>query len=296
MGFFGIKVITAVKSLGRVVFALSLCHISVPRVSERQVALVLNEGIICIRFALRALGGGCGALCGVLRGGAGTFLTAAEIRVIGHDFDGCAVLAVLVLILAGLQAAINGNEGAFGEILADKFCGLAPGGDIQPVCLAAAVGVLIAGIVGDAERADGLAAVRGFEFRVFDHAAHNSNNIQHRLVLQIVFVEAAAEVVVVPVVVGFCKQLALFVVVVLQDTAYVDSGMAVGADVNPKAQRLAGTAAAAAVDFMPGGVSETAATIAAERFMYEQRRRVAVLVQRYAKFIAGLHRLSVLSI
>ena len=62
------------------------------------------------------------------------------------------------------------------------------------------------------------------------------------------------------------------------------------------AQRLAGTAAAAAVDFMPGGVSETAATIAAERFMYEQRRRVAVLVQRYAKFIAGLHRLSVLSI
>ena len=64
----------------------------------------------------------------------------------------------------------------------------------------------------------------------------------------------------------------------------------------PKAQRLAGFAAAAAENLMPGGVAETATTIAAERFMYEQRRRVAVLVQLYAKFIAGLHRLSVLSI
>ena len=68
-----------------------------------------------------------------------------------------------------------------------------------------------------------------------------------------------------------------------------------GADVNPEAQRLAGLAAATAVDFMPGGVSKAAAVITAERFMYEQRRRVAVLVQLHAEFIAGLHRLSVLS-
>ena len=45
----------------------------------------------------------------------------------------------------------------------------------------------------------------------------------------------------------------------------------------------------------PGGVSKAVAVITAERFMYEQRRRVAVLVKLHAEFIAGLHRLSVLS-
>ena len=55
MSFFGIKVITSVKSIGGVVFALGFCHISVPRTSERQIAVVLNEGVVCIGFALRAL-------------------------------------------------------------------------------------------------------------------------------------------------------------------------------------------------------------------------------------------------
>jgi hypothetical protein len=55
MNFFGIKVITAVKSLCRVIFALSLCHLSVPRASKRQIAVILNEGVVCIGFALRAL-------------------------------------------------------------------------------------------------------------------------------------------------------------------------------------------------------------------------------------------------
>lgn len=76
----------------------------------------------------------------------------------------------------------------------------------------------------------------------------------------------------------------------------MNGDMAVGADVNPKAQFLAGFAAGATENLMPGGIAETAATIAAGWFMHEQRRRVAVLVQLYTKFIAGLHRLSVLSI
>lgn len=55
MSFFGIKVITSVKSIGGVVFALGFCHLSVPRASERQIAVILNEVIVCIWFALRAL-------------------------------------------------------------------------------------------------------------------------------------------------------------------------------------------------------------------------------------------------
>ena len=75
----------------------------------------------------------------------------------------------------------------------------------------------------------------------------------------------------------------------------MNGSVAGGADVNPEAQRLAGLAAASAVDFMPGGVSKAVAVITAERFMYEQRRRVAVLVKIHAEFIAGLHRLSIIS-
>ncbi len=68
----------------------------------------------------------------------------------------------------------------------------------------------------------------------------------------------------VPVVVGFCKQLALFVVVALQDAAYVDSIVAVGADIDPQAQRLAGAAAGTAENLMPGGIAKAVAVIAAE--------------------------------
>lgn len=55
MNFFGIKVITAIKSIGGVVFALGFCHLYVPRASERQIAVIFNEGVVCIGFALRAL-------------------------------------------------------------------------------------------------------------------------------------------------------------------------------------------------------------------------------------------------
>ena len=55
MSFFGIKVITSVKSIGGVVFALGFCPLSVPRASERQIAVILNKGIVCIGFTLRTL-------------------------------------------------------------------------------------------------------------------------------------------------------------------------------------------------------------------------------------------------
>ena len=59
--------------------------------------------------------------CGVCGFGSG------KVDVVGHDLNRGAVVAVLVLIAAALQTAVNGNQRTLLEILADKLCRAVPG-------------------------------------------------------------------------------------------------------------------------------------------------------------------------
>ena len=65
------------------------------------------------------------ALCGVFRAFAGRF-AAAEQNLLCDDFCGCALIAVLVLVVANFDAPNNGNEVALAEPLVYEFDGLSP--------------------------------------------------------------------------------------------------------------------------------------------------------------------------
>ena len=116
--------------------------------AEGIIAVVLNlckivrvsVGVADIRLTLCAVG----VVGGRIR-------LSAEVNVLHNHLNRGAVLAVLVLILAALQASINSNQSAFLEILADKLGGLFPCGAGNPVWLAVAVGVFAASITSQRE-------------------------------------------------------------------------------------------------------------------------------------------------
>src|SRR6202021_1170536 len=86
---------------------------------------------------------------------------AAEHAEIGsHDFEAGALLAFLILPLAGLNAALDKNQRAFLQVLLGDFGLLAPDDDLVPLgaLLALAVLVLISFVGGYREIRDGLAS------------------------------------------------------------------------------------------------------------------------------------------
>ena len=103
--------------------------------SERQVVAVVDDGeVICIAGGIAGsclhssrTGRGC-----VLVGRSGILIAvsvtciaalgACKVDVVGHDLKSRAVVAVLVLILAALQTAVNSDQRTLLEILADKLC------------------------------------------------------------------------------------------------------------------------------------------------------------------------------
>ena len=116
--------------------------------SERQVVAVINHSeIVCIAGRVA---GSClhssraGRRC-VLVGRSGILIAvsvaciaafgACKVDVVGYHFHSGAVVAVLILILAGLKTAFNGDQTAFLEILANKIGLLAPCNDINEIGL-----------------------------------------------------------------------------------------------------------------------------------------------------------------
>src|SRR6266436_2228121 len=93
--------------------------------------------------------------------GCGAFRASAEhAEIAGHDFRAGALLAFLVLPLAGLDASLDEDQRAFLQILLGDFGLFAPDDDFVPLgaLLALAVAVLVGFIGGDREIGDGLAA------------------------------------------------------------------------------------------------------------------------------------------
>nr|DAZ03695.1 MAG TPA: hypothetical protein [Caudoviricetes sp.] len=146
--------------------------------SERQVARIVNRG-----EAVKA-GGRCwrGSNIGLPRRRVLAFRH-GKVYVVGQNLNGGAVAAALILIVPALQAAINGNQAAFGKIFGHELRDFVPGRHIKEVCLGLAVGIAAPTVTGNAERSYGFAGRCLPQFRVAHQAAHHSNYIQHRLFL-----------------------------------------------------------------------------------------------------------------
>ena len=106
-------------------------------------------------------------------------LGARKVDIVGHHGKGGAVVAVLVLIVAGLDAAIYGDQTALGKILAHKVSLRTPCHDIYKISLPLLTLSGKVTITGNAELADVHARRGGAEFRVSHEAAHNCYNIKH---------------------------------------------------------------------------------------------------------------------
>ena len=98
----------------------------------------------------------------------GVALAVEEIDALRLDFGHVAILPLLVLPLAGLEAAFHENEAAFGQILGAVFRRLLEHDDAVPfrAVHAVAVAVGVGFVRGHVERADGRAGLGVFEFRV----------------------------------------------------------------------------------------------------------------------------------
>ena len=118
-------------------------------------------------------------------------LGARKVDIVGHHGNGCTVVAVLVLIIVGLETAIDGDQTALLEIAAHKlsllpprnnineFGGLAPCHDIHKISLTLLAGLCKVAVTGNAEAADIRPRRGGTELRIRHKAAHNCDNIKH---------------------------------------------------------------------------------------------------------------------
>ena len=88
-------------------------------------------------------------------------------------------VAVLVLIVVGLETAIDGDQTALLEVAAHKIRLLPPCHDIHKIGLTLLAGLCKIAVTGNAETADIHARRGGAELRIRHKAAHDSGNIKH---------------------------------------------------------------------------------------------------------------------
>ena len=117
-----------------------------------------------------------GLLCG---------LSAAKAHPRRKNLGSCAVVAVLVLVLTGLQAAFDGDHAALLEILTDELGSLPPRGDVDKIGLALFALPGKAAVNRDAEAAHVGAVLGGLELRVVDQTAHQCYEVKHETFLHL---------------------------------------------------------------------------------------------------------------
>ena len=109
-----------------------------------------------------------------------------ELDALGLDFGGVAVLPLLILPFAGLQAAFHKHEAALGQVLGAvrrrflEHHDAVPLGTVHTVAVAVRVGF----VRGDVERADGAAALGIAQFGIAAEPADDHNLVQHSNSLQ----------------------------------------------------------------------------------------------------------------
>src|SRR5579883_431262 len=124
-----------------------------------------------------------GSGTGARTGGHAIAAAPEHAEIVGDDFEAGALLAFLILPLAGLNASFDENQGAFFEILLGDFGLLAPNDDLVPfgALLALAVAVFVGFVGGDGEIGNGLPAGGIASFRIAAQAANENDFIDgHR--------------------------------------------------------------------------------------------------------------------
>ena len=116
-----------------------------------------SEGQVVIAFHFLKVAGSAVGIGGLGRGGGGVAVIAIAVIVIaaaiagtgiagacagkeyiiGHDLGGGALVAVFVLVVAGLDRTLHPDDIALVEVAADEFCLLTPGSDVDKVTLRA---------------------------------------------------------------------------------------------------------------------------------------------------------------
>ena len=69
-----------------------------------------------------------------------------ELCLVYHDFGDITLLAVLILVIAGLDAAYQSDPASLAEILLDEGCCLSPCDTADEICLSLAVCILEAAV------------------------------------------------------------------------------------------------------------------------------------------------------
>ena len=105
-----------------------------------------------------------------------TLPTATDARKANHSG---AVVSVLVLILAGLETAFDGDQTALLEILGDELCLLAPCDDVDEIGLTLLALTGKVTVTRNAEAAHIGAALGGAKLGIRHKTAHDRYNIQH---------------------------------------------------------------------------------------------------------------------
>nr|DAL75683.1 MAG TPA: hypothetical protein [Caudoviricetes sp.] len=150
---------------------------------KRQVIAVVDHckivvlGILRRRLTEMIARRGCFAA--IIRRLCAGALGTGKIDVVGHDSKRGAVVTVFVLIVAGFDAAIDGDQTALGEIPAHKLSLRPPCHNVDEICLPLLALPDETAVTGNAEPAD-IHTCRGrAEFRVRHKTAHDSYNIKH---------------------------------------------------------------------------------------------------------------------
>src|ERR1700722_6536310 len=128
-------------------------------------------GASAATIASRTGGTPTGACCGAIA------LAAEHAEIGSHDFEAGALLAFLILPLAGLNATLDKNQRAFLQVLLGDFGLLAPDHDLVPLgaLLALAVLVLISFVGGYRKIRDGLPSAGETGFGIAPQAPNQNH-------------------------------------------------------------------------------------------------------------------------
>lgn len=100
-----------------------------------------------------------------------------------NDFRDITLAAILRIICAGLNAAINGHPAALVKILIHKVCGLTPCHYGQEIGIICAILILVVALYGHLEAGTGNTALRRERLRVCCNSADNDYTVNKSFLL-----------------------------------------------------------------------------------------------------------------
>ena len=112
-----------------------------------------------------------------------TVLGTRKVDVAGHDLNGSSFVPVFVLILSGLESALDSNKASLLEILCNETGIVPPCDNIDKISLSLLTLADKAAVTRNSETAHICAVLGSSELWISNQPPHNCYNIQHFLLL-----------------------------------------------------------------------------------------------------------------